>query len=281
MTQRRRGSLFYLAVLLALPFLVSAASAETVHFPSATTPPTPLQQRLFQERGQPIASQPTTELVGDLYRPVGTGPFPAVVLLHGCAGRSSKEREDATGARFAALGYALLIVDSFQTRGITQHCVGPLLAIDRAMDAYGGLLYLAGLPFIDPDRIAVIGYSEGAIAALSAVALAGLETLFDRHFRTAIAYYPLCGAENFAVPTLILIGERDDWTPAHLCQEVMAKRSDRGAPVRLFVYPDAYHSFNSPGAARTSFGHHLEYNEAADRAAWGETVAALRAAFGR
>src|SRR5471030_422071 len=86
--------------LLATPLLFLPASAETVHFPSATTPPTPLQQRLFQERGQPIASQPSTEIVGELYRPEGAGPFPAVVLLHGCAGRSSKEREDATGARF-------------------------------------------------------------------------------------------------------------------------------------------------------------------------------------
>jgi dienelactone hydrolase len=30
-----------------------------------------------------------------------------------------------------------------------------------------------------------------------------------------------------------------------------------------------------------AFGHHIEYNEAAARAAWSETVSALREAFGR
>jgi predicted esterase len=51
------------------------------------------------------------------------------------------------------------------------------------MDAYGGLLYLAGQPFVDPERIAAVGYSQGAMVALSAVALGGIDTLFDRHFR--------------------------------------------------------------------------------------------------
>src|SRR5690349_5745100 len=100
------------ALLVALP-----AAAETVRSPSATTPPTPLQQRLSKERGQPIAVPPITEISGEFYRPSGNGPFPAVVQLHGCGGRGSRGAEDAAGARFVALGYALLIVDSFGPRG--------------------------------------------------------------------------------------------------------------------------------------------------------------------
>lgn len=272
--------------LLALPFFVLPAAAETVRFHSATMPPTPFQQRLARERAQPIPDQPSAELTGEFYRPIGTGPFPALVSLHGCAGRPPKEREDATSARFVALGYAVLIVDSFGPRGISEGCTGSGPRADRIMDAYGGLLYLAGLPSIDPDRIAVIGYSQGAIAALAAVGRDGIQTQFDRHFRAAIAYYPLCDSSAFAVaaPTLILIGDLDDWTPARHCREMMAKRTGEGAPLRLVVYPGAYHSFNAAGLRdkpATSFGHHLEYNEAADRAAWAETTAALREAFSR
>ncbi len=62
------------------------AAAETERFQSATAPPSPLRQRLAQERGQPIAIQATVELTGELYRPAGDGPFPAVVQLHGCGG---------------------------------------------------------------------------------------------------------------------------------------------------------------------------------------------------
>ncbi|MDP1961455.1 MAG: hydrolase, partial [Reyranella sp.] len=100
------ASLKFLA--LACMTLPCIAAAETVRFPSATTPPTPLQQRLAQERGQPVPVSPGTELTGELYRPAGDGMFPAVVMLHGCAGRPSREREDASGAYFASLGYALL-----------------------------------------------------------------------------------------------------------------------------------------------------------------------------
>jgi dienelactone hydrolase len=277
------------AVLLALPLLLTTPlAAETVRFRSATTPPTPLQQRLAHERGQPIAAQSSEEIAGELHRPPGDGPFPAVVLLHGCAGRGPRDAEDAAAARFVALGYAALIVDSFGPRGVTERCTefSPGPPVDRVMDAYGGLLYLASLSFVDPERIAVVGYSQGGIVALSAVELGGIETLFERHFRTAIAYYPLCGPYTGAVsiPTLILIGDLDDWTPARDCRDMMARRSGDGAPLRLVVYPGAYHAFNATslrGKPRTVFGHHVEYNEAADRAALAETFAAFRESFGR
>ena len=188
--------------------------------------------------------------------------------------------------RFTALGYTVLFVDSFAPRGIIERChSSPADSyVDRVMDAYGGLLYLAARPFVDPERIAVVGYSQGAMVALSAVTLGGVETLFNRHFRTAIAYYPGCWAESGAVsiPTLILIGALDDWTPARECEAMMKRRSGEGAPLRLIVYPGAYHAFNARsliGRPREVFGHHVEYNEAADTAAWKEMTAALRRAF--
>ncbi|MFI5002208.1 MAG: dienelactone hydrolase family protein [Reyranellales bacterium] len=276
------------AALLGLLLLSLSATAETVHFRTATTPPTPLQQRLARERGQAVLEQPSEEIAGELYRPPGNGPFPAVVLLHGCAGRPSRKAEDVSVARFVALGYVLLIVDSFGPRNVKERCTefGPGPPVDRVMDAYGGLLYLAGSPFIDPDRIAVVGYSQGGMVALSAAALGGIDTLFDRHFRTAIAYYPPCGSltGSVSIPTLVLIGELDDWTPAQDCRDMMARRTGEGAPLRLVVYSGAYHGFNGTtlrDKPRTFFGHHIEYNEAADQAAWKETVRALRQAFER
>jgi dienelactone hydrolase len=267
---------------LAIALFATQAAAESVHFPSATTPPTPLQQRLARERGETIAQQPGIELSGELYRPAGDGPFPAVVMLHGCGGRFSRAVEDTFGADFTALGYVLLIVDSFGPRGVRHRCTGEGPTVDRIMDAYGALLCLAEQRFVDADRIAVVGYSQGAMVALSAVELNGAGTLFDRHFRAAVAYYPLCGDIAVAAPTVIMIGELDDWTPARDCRNAVARRSSEGSPVKLVVYPGAYHGFNfARDKPVTSFGHHIEYNEAATRAAWTETMAALRAAFGR
>jgi dienelactone hydrolase len=282
-----RDTLFLrLAVSLAiLALIVSAAHAETVHFRSATIGPSALQERLAKERGEPVPKVEGDMLVGELYRPAGNGPFPAIVSLHGCAGRSAKDVEDAGAARFVELGYVVLIVDSFTTRGIRISCSGQTPALDRVMDAYGGLAFLAGLPFVDPERIAVVGYSQGAMTALSAVALEGVRTLFDRQFKAAVAYYPLCAGRdgNVAVPTVILIGEKDDWTPASECTRMMAMRTGAGADVKLVVYPDAYHGFNGRSLRerpRTLLGHHLEYNEAADDAAWHEMTSLLARTIG-
>ncbi|MDP1962963.1 MAG: dienelactone hydrolase family protein, partial [Reyranella sp.] len=154
----------------------------------------------------------------------------------------------------------------------------------RVMDAFGALLYLARLPFIDPDRIAVLGYSQGGEVALSAVKLGGIGTLFERQFRAAVAYYPYCEVSmgGASVPTVVLIGELDDITSARQCQEMMARRSGDGAALRLVVYPGAHHAFNSVrlrGKPEYFFGH-LEYNEAADHAAHQEMLTVLRQAFG-
>jgi dienelactone hydrolase len=225
--KRSIGAAILSAVLL-MPLILPQAAAETVRFRGASIMPTPLQERLARERGQLVREVLGAEITGELYRPPGDGPFPAVVSLHGCAGRSSPEAEEASGARYVERGYVLLIVDSFGLRGIIGRCLGEEgAAIDRTMDAYGALLYLAGSPFIDSERIAVIGFSQGAGAALAAVALGGVETLFEHHFRAAIPYYPWCGFSTGAVsvPTLILIGELDDWTPAQSCREMMARRS--------------------------------------------------------
>src|SRR5260370_5745790 len=108
------------ATLLAVFFGLSSAAAETVHFRSATWPPTPLQQRLAKTAGQTIAEQASVTIAGELYRPPGDGPFPAVVLLHPCDGRLPLRIEQADGARYTALGYVLLAVDDFGPRGFKE-----------------------------------------------------------------------------------------------------------------------------------------------------------------
>ena len=62
----------------------------------------------------------TTMLSGRLMRPEGDGPFPAVVLLHGCNGMSY----DDTWAENFLLpwGYVLLEIDSFGPRGVNNVC---------------------------------------------------------------------------------------------------------------------------------------------------------------
>jgi hypothetical protein len=66
-------------------------------------------------------------------------------------------------------------------------------------------------------------------------------------------------------PTLILIGEADEASPAEECREMVAHARPEGSPITLTVYPGVHHNFDvaalAPGIRH--FGHWLEYNEPA------------------
>ena len=68
-------------------------------------------------------------------------------------------------------------------------------------------------------------------------------------FRSAVTLYPGCRklretAWSARVPTLILIGGADDWTPAAVCQQMVTGAHDRSARVQIVVYPGAPHEFD-------------------------------------
>jgi dienelactone hydrolase len=267
-----------------LCFAPAAGNAsEEVKFHSAPVPPTAFKMRLAKERGEAVAPELTEEIGGTLYRPSGQGPFPAVVVLHGCGGRLSSESENA--AWFTSLGYAALYVDSFAPRGIRHTCSGTEKTIvDRVMDALGALTYLTSEDFVQSDRIALVGMSDGGDVALRALAIDGPGSKATHRFKGAVAYYPPCDEADVYAPTLVLIGELDDWASASKCREMMRKRTGQRASVRLIVYPDAHHNFDVRGLAgkpRTVFGHRLEYNEAADVAARDEMKQFLKQIIGQ
>jgi dienelactone hydrolase len=224
-----RAARLVLAAGLAL--VLAPALAPAVTFESLTTPP--------------------VELTGLLYRPDGPGPFPAMVLLHGCGG--IVRTEFGWAGELQRMGYAALIVDSFRPRGHTEICSDfrRVSRRERVLDAYGALRWLRAQPFIDGGRIGVAGWSNGGFAVLQVMDAARERPA--EGFRAAVAFYPECRfdrATSFYAPLLILIGGRDDWTPAGTCQEMAAASAPRAAPLLLHVYPEALHSFDNPAAAR-------------------------------
>jgi dienelactone hydrolase len=231
----------------------------------------PLSTATIVDFESPLAS--LLPLQGYLRRPDGTGPWPAVVLLHGCNGQP-KRLDERWGTRIAPWGYVTLAVDSFGPRGLKNTCRGGA-PVDLAFDAYRALNYLVRQPFIDAARVAVVGFSQGGWLALTSVEHGAVEATAPHKFRAAIAFYPPCLAfkGNMTVPTLILIGGADDWTPARECRNMVDGRDDwgisrqkgLGAPIKLVVYPGAYHAFDAAGLKTPIqyFGHHLEFNQAA------------------
>ena len=188
---------------------------------------------------------------------------PAVVLLHGCGGAyDSKGRLGQRFVDYAAMlnaeGWHALVLDSLTPRGEKEVCTQRtgtrhITQAQRRLDALGALQWLATQPGVDRQRLALLGWSNGGSTVLaatnrlhSAVARAVLMP------RAAVAFYPGCEAElarRYAstAPTLLLVGESDDWTPAQPCRELAALA---GSGLTLVAYAGAYHGFDSTAPLR-------------------------------
>ena len=238
-----------------------ADADELVRFESAPVKLSPFRIRKAKEQAEILPQPEGTPLLGYLSRPRGNGPFPAVVLLHGCEGMRLSIR-DLWPKRLVAWGYVVLVVDSFTTRNIKDTCQSSLP--DRVFDAYGALDFLSKSSFVDIGRVALMGFSTGGTVTLEGTKIEGAEQLMDHKFRAAVAYYPLCAAsqDDATVPTLILTGDRDNWSPADRCQKRLARLGDNGPPIELNVYKGTYHDFDAPefAAGRRVFGHIEKYN---------------------
>ncbi|HET8746391.1 MAG TPA: alpha/beta family hydrolase [Ramlibacter sp.] len=195
-------------------------------------------------------------LRAELHRPEGPGPFPAVVLMHGCGGWQPAVRFTMQGyaEQFVRSGFVVLDLDSFGPRrlGNGKVCESVPKQQDalqyRTHDAYDALRYLQSQGFVDAANVFLMGQSNGGSVAIK---VAKGEDLQDARgtgagFRGVVAYYPWCGPfegrrqVHLAAPLLVFAGGRDDWVPARECQGVRSS----GAELDVIVYPEAAHSFD-------------------------------------
>jgi dienelactone hydrolase len=215
----------------------------------------------------PVNDPSVKEIAGALFKPQGTGPFPAVVYMSGCNGLNFPpeiQQEKRVIDNMLSKGIATLIVDPFTARGEKDGACDKLDAkgfTRGGNDAVAAVKALKALPDIDSSKIFLQGYSSGAIASFYATDM-NMPGEHDTSVAGLIAYYPYC-YENVgpAVPTLVLIGEKDDWTPAAACQAVTGKTN-----FELVVYPGATHGFTEPFEKPFDVdGHHLAHDEAATK----------------
>jgi dienelactone hydrolase len=208
----------------------------------------------------------------ELYKPEGPGPFPAVVLMHDCSGLGSRGSggPERWAKELVAHGYVVLLPDSFSTRGFPGGvCTNPSPGRSqvnprwRARDAYAALAYLRTLAYVDGTRVGLMGASHGGSTTLLAMlARADGEQRAQSGFSAAVALYPGCagpkgnvvanstGAYQPLAPLLILIGDRDDWSPAEPCRRLADSAQKSGYPVAIKVYAGAYHAFDSSSPPR-------------------------------
>jgi dienelactone hydrolase len=232
---------------------LAVAAQELVHFPS------------FEDNGPGRSS---TVLNGYLSRPTGEGQHPAVIFLHGCGGllmgSMIEPGESDWAGELTRRGYAVLMVDSFAPRDRREMCAPRTFDLElyrnRARDAYGALLFLQAQPFVRPDRIGIMGWSQGGGALLFAIGTQSFSRpaqLPRGDFRAAVAFYPSwCDEQrqqpswSTTIPLMILIGAEDVGIPAVPCKALLDGAVTRGAKVEMQIYPGAYDHFDWPNLPR-------------------------------
>ena len=171
-----------------------------------------------------------------------------------------------------AKGWASVVVDSHAPRGLTDHevwrlvCAGQLLmGSERAGDVLVSLADARRMPFVDPDRMVLIGASHGGWAIMDLLALDPPRRL---PFNLAappkgpadplagvvgtILLYPYCGEANRAgrdgwgrpIPALFLLSADDRVAPAGRCIAIAERLAAEGVPVETRLFEGVTHGFD-------------------------------------
>jgi dienelactone hydrolase len=197
-------------------------------------------------------------LHAQLYRPDGDGPFPSVIALHGCGGSGSHSeavlpRYRDWAEELVKSGHAVLLPDSYGSRELGPQCRVKerhvLARRERVADINASRQWLMQQPWAAHDRISLIGWANGASALLWAVRPQLSSRGTDPDFRTAIAFYPDCRISSglgwsARVPTLLLIGAKDDVSSPQACRQMVDGAHGRSALTRIEIYPGAPHDFD-------------------------------------
>jgi carboxymethylenebutenolidase len=205
---------------------------------------------------------------GFLVTPEGTGPFPAVIVIHEWWGLDDWVKDQARA--LAKEGYVALAVDLYHGK-VTKnqeeaHQLMSGLPEDRAIrDLKATYAYLQSRADVKKDRIGVIGWCMGGKYALE---LATLEP----GLKAVVAYYgapPTDPAKiaRIKAPVLGNYGAEDKGPSPEQVKAFEAEMKKLGKTVDIKLYPGAGHAFANPN---NPWG---GYRPEAAKDAWQRTIA--------
>lgn len=207
---------------------------------------------------QPPKAESTTGM-GKLFLPPSAGGgqrVPAMVILPGGAG-AIPGREYDTADAMVRQGMAVLVIDYFKPRGISDEMPYPVKVMgasefDAVADAYAALKALNQHPAIDGQRIGLLGFSKGGIAARMSMderiraKLAPQVPPFHLH----VDFYGPCYVElptrkTTGAPLVSFRAGEDASNDLVACAQQEAALRKAGSPVSTIIYAKAGHDWES------------------------------------
>ena len=220
-----------------------------------------------------FAGKPYPMVQGYLRKPPGSGPFPAMVVMHGVY---NFPHFMAWVDRLAEWGYVAVLVNlvpmNLKGMGIMG---GPDLP-ERADAAFSALGYLQRQPFVRADKVGALSWHmQGGTAVMMALEASPekpdqpnlpLFTLRpEQRFRAGVVYYANCPRfpPFYSAPLLLFVGGKDSRNTQEGCRKMQAKPVNTAQPIELVVYPNATDFFEFGMDGVDPFGSKYFYDPAA------------------
>ncbi len=231
-----------------------------------------------------FAARDGLTIPGFLYRPIGAGPdnrAPAIVYVHGGPGGQSGPGYKPGFQYLLGKGYAILAVNNRGSSGYGKtfyHADDGRHGREPLYDCVDARRYLAGLDWIDPDRIGIMGRSYGGYMVLAALAFtpeefaAGVDVFgvsnwvrtlenmppywssFKSHLFEEIgdpaaerekleAISPLFHADKISRPLMVVQGGNDVRVIKKESDDIVEAVRANGGVVKYLVFDDEGHGF--------------------------------------
>jgi dienelactone hydrolase len=194
-----------------------------------------------------------TTIAGVLRVAQGTGRLPVVIFAAGSGGFGVSA--DIWDRQFEEMGVSTFAMDSFAGRGITSTATdqSQLGRLNMILDVYRSIAVLASHPRVDPERIAVMGFSRGGQAALYA-SLKRFQRMWNPGGVEPAAYialYPPCITTYIADtdvsdhPIRVFHGMSDDYVEIGPCRDYLARLKNSAKDIEMVEFADTWHAYDS------------------------------------
>lgn len=217
-----------------------------------------------------------TDVPAVLFKPKGGGQYPAVLFAHGRRGLDPLTERLPLG--IAARGFVVLAPNAYAARFIAPMPVAH--DTETELDMGAGVDALLARPEVSTTRACIVSHTRGGYISLKMAVTQGRQ---EDALACLVAYYPhwqhpaapeadqvyrFAGeVDELTLPTLVLMGEFEQYQRRRSIESAVAAMKSAGQPVRLIIYPGVGRGFEFRSADVRTFADDLASKDAIQRAA--------------